>query len=150
MEYMQLNFRKKLLVYPELQRGLIVYMMWLGLIVIIINIIGSIFCLSDTIQILHTTDLTSDTEISNALLKIWLKASIITFFSVIGVVATFSYFSLRFTNRIAGPALQMKNKLANYIEKEKFEPIQLRDKDYFKDLADLINQAISKKSRSKE
>jgi ABC-type multidrug transport system permease subunit len=145
---MKMDFRKRLLVYPELQRRLIAYMMWLGLIIVIIHIIGSLFFLSNTIATLHAADLSSEAEVSSVIVQIWLKASLITLASVVGVIAVFSYFSLRFSNKIAGPTLQMKNKLANYIQNDDLEVIKLREKDYFKDLAELINQALAKNSGS--
>jgi hypothetical protein len=147
---MKNDLRKKLLVYPDLQRKLIAYMMWLGLLVVIIHLIGSLFFVNETIATMHSVDLSSDTAVSHAILQIWLKASLITFMSTVGVVAAFGYFSLRFSNKIAGPALQMKIKLSNYVQKNEFEDIQLRDKDYFKDLAESINQAIAKKFRGEK
>jgi hypothetical protein len=147
---MKTDFRKKLLVYPELQRSLIAYMMWLGLVIILIHIIGSLFFMNETITTLRTVDLTSESEVSHAILQIWLKASLITLVSVVGVVCAFGYFSLRFSNKIAGPALQMKNKISQYLKNDEFEVIKLREKDYFKDLADSINNALAKKSGSKE
>jgi len=50
--------------------------------------------------------------------------------------------ALELSHRIAGPLYRLESELDERIEKKKSGPIQLREKDELKDLADKINKLI--------
>jgi len=60
-------------------------------------------------------------------------------------IASVLYFGLGgliVSHRLAGPIYQIKKNLLEFKKNQKFKRIVLRDKDYFKDLADVINDVF--------
>jgi ABC-type xylose transport system permease subunit len=144
---MDKNFRKKLFIYPELQKSLIAYLMWLGVIVVVVNFIGSLIFLGQMVAILGSAEISPQYDLSQVIFQAWLRTIVSTVVLGAVVVGIFGYFSLHLSNKIAGPAVQMKAKLAAFLENNSTEEIKLRNNDYFKDLAELINKVLEKKSK---
>ena len=57
-----------------------------------------------------------------------------------------SLFSVFFSHKMAGPIKRIKNTLAAYSNHAPVHPIKLRKGDFFQDLAELINQALLRRT----
>ena len=81
-------------------------------------------------------------NIKNAILNLFVVWQI--FFSLgIFIICVF------FSHKIAGPIYRVSKNLLEFKEKGKWEDLTLRRGDYFPELADIINQALSDKSSEK-
>ena len=57
-----------------------------------------------------------------------------------------SLFSVFFSHKMAGPVKRIKNTLEAYAKHAPVHPIKLRKGDFFQDLAELINQALLRRT----
>lgn len=69
-------------------------------------------------------------------------------FSLIAIVTVmilvFSIAGIILTHRVAGPIWRLQAEIRRHLNGEKIHPIRFRKNDEFKELADLVNQLISK------
>jgi uncharacterized protein involved in cysteine biosynthesis len=70
--------------------------------------------------------------------------SILVYTSIITVLFV-GFMSLGFSHKIVGPIFKIKKELKKMKDGEEINPIKLRDDDYFKDLAEDINNLLIKK-----
>lgn len=139
---MKTYMRKNILISPHLQGKIIGSLFFLGTIVIIINLTGNYLFLR---HIFTLVKVQSDAKTARVVFDAWQQSLFTTTMANILVLVVFVYFGLLFSHRMAGPVFQITSKLARYMSTGKFEPIQLRETDFFKDLADQINKAFEKK-----
>ncbi|HMZ60140.1 MAG TPA: hypothetical protein PL048_15295, partial [Leptospiraceae bacterium] len=59
-------------------------------------------------------------------------------------------FGIFFSHRMAGPIHRIRNTLAEFNEKHSADPITLRKKDFFQDLASLINRSLELKKKEND
>lgn len=59
-------------------------------------------------------------------------------------------FGIFFSHRMAGPIHKIRNTLERFNETKDAEPIALRKKDFFQDLASMINKALDLKKKEKD
>ena len=68
---------------------------------------------------------------------------LVTFLNIFLII----FFSILFSHRIAGPIYKIKSQLREYQTGKKINPITLREKDFLKDLAEVINETIIEKNK---
>ncbi len=135
--------RSKLIVNERLQVMIIRTIVTYGMILSAI-FLSAIYFISDQFitKIYETSSMNDELKLS---LYQDLNQIVLVFF-VLAVILTFviSYLSLRLSNRIAGPIFNINRVLEKNIEQGTNEPIKLRDADFFHQLANNINQILSR------
>ena len=81
----------------------------------------------------------------NKPLKLYLYLIPILATSLLNLIVI-SLFSVFFSHKMAGPIKRIKNTLAAYSNHAPVHPIKLRKGDFFQDLAELINQALLRRT----
>lgn len=135
-------FRRKLLIYPEIQLPLLKNTMIGFLILVLLQVAGLAFSM---IWLTQQTQLSMDIIVDYRILKPWktlLYISIIT--PVFVNLAVAVYFHLFISNRFAGPLYRLEKELDKYIENGSSVNISFRENDNLKNLAQKINLAINK------
>lgn len=135
-------FRRKLLIYPEIQLPLLRNSIIGFLILVVLQVSGLVFSM---IWLTHQTQLSMDIVVDYRILKPWktlLYISIIAPVFVNLIVA--AYLHLFISNRFAGPLFRLEKELDKYIENGNSVNISFRENDNLKNLAEKINQAINK------
>lgn len=140
--------RKQLMIEPLLQKKIISTIIYYGVILSAIYLIGLYFITSQFIQIINDTAALDDSL--KALLYQKLNYIILILFLIIVIVTLItSYLSLLFSNRIAGPIFSINRILEKNKKENTFEFIKIRDSDFFHRLAVNINDLIQR-SQQKE
>ena len=137
------NLRKKLLVDKDLQfniiRYLVLYSTTLSLVFLCVLYIASSYFITKVSQ------LNVDPEIITSLFSDINYMALAFFILILLISLASSYFSLFFSNKIAGPIYNMNQTLELNRNNNSQNLIQLRKEDYFLNLAEKINSLIAQK-----
>lgn len=138
--------RAQVIIDPKFQYQIMGVLISGGIGVCAIFLLGLYFFMSKIFSFLETAEgLSSDAKIE--LYMNWTQM----LYMMIALVG-FSVFIIwlwakNFTNKIAGPVFNMNRTLDGFIAGDKTKRIKLREKDYFKELSEKINQALDSSRR---
>lgn len=139
------NLRRKLLVDKNLQYNIIRYLVIYSTVLSMVFL--SVLYIASSIFITKVAQLNVDQDMINYLYSD-LNYMTVAFFVLILLISLISsYFSLYFSNKIAGPIYNMNQTLEANRKNNTKNLIKLRSQDYFLDLADKINHLIEPQSK---
>lgn len=139
----KIDGRKNLMIDPVVQKKVIWNFMWLGIILMLVNIGTSYFFLNQLIlQIEAVKD--QNAAVYTLLQDTWqvlLIGSITLTVMILIVVYTYG---ILISNQIAGPIYKLKKTIQRVLAGEKDAKVVFRKGDYFAELADEMNKLIEK------
>lgn len=137
-----MNLRNRILILPELQKKIVSPFVWASLGVATLNLCAIAVFLNFLVSLINEN---ADSQMALfALNAISFGIATVLILNLF-VIAVFGYFFLAFSNRIAGPVFHIQKALRNFKESGQFDPIQLRESDLLKSLAEDINEALQAK-----
>lgn len=139
------NLRQKLLVDKNLQYNIIRYLVIYSTVLSMVFL--SALYIAASLFITKIAQLNVDQEIINFLYSDINYLAISFFFLILLLAMASSYFSLVFSNKIAGPIYNMNQTLEANRKNNTKNFIKLRNQDYFLDLADKINHLIDQQKK---
>lgn len=135
-------FRRKLLIYPEIQLPLLKNTIIGILALVTFQVVGVVLSM---LWLTQQTQLSMDIIVDYRILKPWKTLLYISIIIPVFVnLAIAAYIHLFISNKFAGPLYRLEKEIDKYIENGNNLNISFRETDNLKSLATKINQAVNK------
>lgn len=140
------NNRKELIIDPKLQYRIMTMIISVGVSVCVTFLCGLYFFMKTVFDFLDKLEgLSIDSKIM--LFSHW-NNMLYLLIVLVGITIFGTWlWAKSFTNKIAGPIYSMNRTLDSYLAGDKSARIKLREKDYFSNLGEKINQTLEKQSK---
>jgi hypothetical protein len=140
--------RKKLYIYPEVQKSMLFYATLSSLVAITAaSAIGLVAHNGINEIIMQTQDAQPSMSVLSELHQIQMRVSILYGTVAFLVITVTFYTGLYLSHRIVGPISRIEKNINEGIQTGHFEKITLRKNDFFKGFADKVNLLFQKLSK---
>lgn len=139
--------RKKILIYPQFQIRFLISSIGSALTVTLIYFASNYYFFHHFEQIGIDGGLPMDHVFFRFIDQQKNLTSLLVVVMALASTIVLTMYGLIQSNKIAGPMVRLKKYLEDEINGSNTQPLSFRENDYFKEIADLVNKAIAKKSR---